>query len=76
MKVPKAGEVLAEVKEKEVKHGKWEKGNGEKGIVGKAVTTGDRPVSLFQFLREKPVLQSIMAEYEAKKATLSELSTA
>lgn len=35
-----------------------------------------RSVSLFEFLRDKPVLQSIMADYKAKKAKQAGLSVA
>ena len=74
MKVPRIDETLKEERGEKGKLGEGR--NGEKGIGGKAVATGDRPVSLFQFLRETPVLKSIMAEYEAKKSVVSKLSTA
>lgn len=56
----------------EVKEEKGEKMIGEKGV---SETTG-KPVSLFQFLREKPVLQCIMEEYEARKVGQSKLNMA
>lgn len=59
-----------------MKEEKGEKGNGEKRVGGKTMAKGGRSVSLFQFLREKSVLQSIMAEYEAKKAIQSKLTMA
>lgn len=55
-----------------VKEEKDEKRIGEKGVSQKTM----KPVSLFQFLREKPVLQSIMEEYEARKAGQPKLNMA
>lgn len=76
LKIPRliTDEVLGEVKGEKGNVERWKQGvseNGENGEGGKAKIQGDRPVSLFQFLREGPVLRSILAEYEAKRATRS-----